>query len=314
MKNNTPIVLATAAALLMLPVATQAAVVTLNAGDSFGQSSFVNGTNWSDTTVPSASNTYEVNVADRRLRTPQDGTSNTFAGSSLTLNGGLLFLKGNAGTTTTVNSLFVNGGGVNLEGATAGTSFLAGTVTIQAGGLTFNSTSSSTLALGVTASIGGGGALTQTYTPAGGTTTVNLQSANSYAGGTFVTRGALGAQVNGSLGTGNVTVSGGTFASTLTLGTGTSSSNYIDDLAQLILTGGTINPIVNLNFTGQDTLASINYFGTIYTTPGTYGAIGSDAGTELAAFQGPGYLEIVPEPSSLFLVALSAIGLLTRRR
>jgi hypothetical protein len=105
-----------------------------------------------------------------------------------------------------------------------------------------------------------------------------------------------------------VTVAAG---ATLQLGSGVETSvNYIDDLSGLVLTNGT--SIVNLNFSGTETVASLTLNGTPLAA-GYYYSLsytGSDVGTQLGNFTGTtGDILVVPEPGAGALL-MSGIGML----
>ncbi len=119
-----------------------AATVTMNADDAIGTTSLNVAGHWSDGLAPSAVKTYET---DRfRLRTPADGTSRTFAGQSLTVDGGSITWKGTSSSTLTVNDLTV-AGDCELVNAGSGTltltaaNTMSGAVTVSGGTLTCDS-------------------------------------------------------------------------------------------------------------------------------------------------------------------------------
>jgi len=90
---------------------------------------------------------------------------------------------------------------------------------------------------------------------------LTLSGTNTYGGGTIVSNGTLICTTNNSLGTGPVTVAGG---ATLTLG----ASNCIHNAAALTLSA---NSVLNLNFTGTDTVGGISPDGGSTWLPfGTY--------------------------------------------
>ena len=101
---------------------------TLTADDPLGQTSFNVAGRWSDGLAPSAGKSYET--TSFRLRTPADGTSRTFAGSSLKLSGGNLTWKGTSTSTITVNDLTI-AGGCEILNAGSGTFTLAGNLAVK---------------------------------------------------------------------------------------------------------------------------------------------------------------------------------------
>lgn len=154
------------------------AVVVLNASDAAGSSSFGSALNWSDGTAPSAAKNYLVHSA-RTLRTPQNTSHHSFAGSSLTLsNGAVLAFKNTSGGryVSVGTDLFLDGGEVhNWAGNSAS---LGGKVTLRAGGGKIDPQGNS---FSFPALIGGPGML---RIGAGPNTPLN--GANTYTGGTVI--------------------------------------------------------------------------------------------------------------------------------
>ena len=135
-----------------------------------------------------------------------------------------------------------------------------------------------------------------------GNGTQTLSGQNAYTGTTTVSGGKL--SVAGSLGTGNVSV--GTGAILELLGTSTA----INDTASLSLAS---TALAELDFTGAEVVSSLTLNG-VAQIAGTYGATGSGAQfTNDTFFSGTGVIA-VPEPATLGLLAIGAMGLLTRRR
>lgn len=98
--------------------------------------------------------------------------------------------------------------------------------------------------------------------------------------------------------TGDTTISGGTLSIT---------NKFLCDTASVYLTTG---GLFNLNFTGSDTIAALYIDGGKMDT-GTWGATGSGAQhINDTFFSGTGSLYIVPEPSSIALLAAGMIGLI----
>jgi len=127
-----------------------------------------------------------------------------------------------------------------------------------------------------------------------GTGTLNLTSPSSYSGDTIVAAGTLGAQVDGSLGNGNVTVSN----ANLTLYTGSTMSTN----ANLLLNGA--SPVVNLGYAGTEVVHGLSYDGgTNYQPAGTYGAPLSGATYTDPRFGGAGILNVVGVPTTTILAS-----------
>jgi autotransporter-associated beta strand protein len=149
-------------------------------------------------------------------------------------------------------------------------------------------------------------------------------SANTYGGGTTVNGGTLEVAAGSSLGTGNVTVRsanaffGGAQAH-IQLDTGV--VNAIADTAILSLDGGNVAGTADDGYI--DLQAGVNEFvgglilgGVTQTTPGTYGSTASGAlfpNDEFFAGTGLVTLTPIPEPGTLALAGLAAVGLAIRR-
>lgn len=126
---------------------------------------------------------------------------------------------------------------------------------------------------------------------------------------TTLSAGTLSVTGSGRLGTGDITISNG---ATLTLSNNSSIQN-----TSAMFFGST--SLINLNFTGVDTLSMLASLGGTYISPGTYNITQLNAFFGGASFAGTGSLEVlsaIPEPSSF--AALAGLGILgyaaTRRR
>jgi autotransporter-associated beta strand protein len=223
---------------------------------------------------------------------------------TLNLNGGTLSAGRIqvGGSTPGTGSLNFNGGKVIATSSNPGfiSGFtLAGTstpgVTINAGGATIDTNGNSPT---VVSPLVGVGAFTKQ-----GAGTLTLNGVNTYSGGTVVSAGTL---VAGSLGTGNVELAGG---ATLTLNLATA----LGDISLVTLDGPAA--VMNLNFTGADTIGMLLVDGT-FVAAGTYTADQLNA-LYAGQFSGTGSLTVtaVPEPSTVLLIGLGfgSVFLLRRR-
>jgi autotransporter-associated beta strand protein len=258
----------------------------------------------SNATVNVVAGTLDLNGTTQTIT-----TLNVSAGSSL------------AGSTSTVN--IGSGGVLNLGGNVVyagGVGNAAGVGTISAGTLNLNGTRTFTVndSIAVTtdmtvSSVIANGSATSGLTKAGAGT-LALSGANTYSGGTTISGGTLIANADGTLGTGNVSLTAA--GVTLTLQNG-AVNNYISDNASISIVTGAI---ANLNFTGaSDLVNGITLGGVVQTIAGTYGAVGSGATFQSAFFAGTGTLDLVPEPSTPVMVGVGALLLaglqrLRRRR
>jgi len=257
------------------------------------------------------------------------GTSGSATVGTFTQNGGTVvasdgiivgFNPGNSGTVN-LNGGTLSAGRIQVGGSTPGTGSLnfnggkviatssnpgfisgftlAGTstpgVTINAGGATIDTNGNSPT---VVSPLVGVGAFTKQ-----GAGTLTLNGANTYSGGTLVSAGTL---VAGSLGTGNVELASG---ATLTLNLATA----LGDLSLVTLDGPAA--VMNLNFTGADTIGMLLVDGT-FVAAGTYTADQLNAMFS-GQFSGTGSLTVsaVPEPSTVLLFGLGfgSVFLLRRR-
>lgn len=234
------------------------------------------------------------------------------AGSTATLNlsGGTLYIANNGVNTGLVNSGAANlQSAINLSGGILGaggnwSTLMTMTLSNQDGGVTIQTANAASAAQNVTLNglLQGTGGFTKT---GAGSLTLNGSVSNTYSGGTVISAGNLIAATAGSLGSGNMTVNGGS----LTL----QNANTIADTAILYFND---NAVINLDFAGVDTLAGITHT----TTSQSIGA-GLHTADDLNQFFGANYftgtgsLNVIPEPSA-WLLAISGLGAacLVRRR
>ncbi|RYD24127.1 MAG: hypothetical protein EOP88_01375 [Verrucomicrobiaceae bacterium] len=101
----------------------------LTADDPVNQNSFNVAGRWSDGLPPSGAKNYET--YGFRLRTPADGTSRTFAGQSLNMDGGSFTWKGTSANTYTINNFTLGGTDAEILNAGSGNWTLAGSVEVK---------------------------------------------------------------------------------------------------------------------------------------------------------------------------------------
>lgn len=294
---------------MMSPVA-KAATITMAASDQAGQSSFNTGIYWSDGLAPQAGNGYSASASF--IRTPTGNADYTFAGDYLQiLNTGIVY-NGSTGRTITINDLRMQRYSTISNTTGGGTTFtLAGNIFLDPTNVTTASAAGFQLRTGnsgfvVSSTISGGGILkiSTNGTPTQFTTGVTLTHANNtYTGGTLVeTNAYLIAQANGTLGTGNVTITGGKIKFELA-----ATNNYIADTASLVLATGLATGAVELNYSGTDVIAGISLNGgSTFLTAGTYDAASLNALYGSSVFTGAGSFSVIPEPS---VIGLSLLGL-----
>jgi len=228
--------------------------------------------------VISGNGSYNRSVSSGTGGTTIFTASNTYTGTT-TVNSGILQL-GSGGTTG------------SLSASSAITVNTAGTFAINRSNAVVQGTDFSG------AAIAGAGKFLQAGS---GTTTLNI--ANTYSGGTTISGGTLIASADGALGTGNVSLTGGTV--TLTLQSG-ATNNYIADTASISIVSGAVT---NLNYAlGQtDIVNGITLGGVVQTAQGTYGSSTSGATFQSAFFTGNGTLTLVPEPSTWMMIGVGAV-------
>jgi autotransporter-associated beta strand protein len=223
--------------------------------------------------------------------------ASSFGTGVMTINGGTLQSSG--GNTYTSSSVVIGG---NFAFAGTGNDTWNQTVSLGAADrtITNNTTGTATRTFSNTISSTGGGLI---FAGTGGSGGIVLSAANTYSGGTTISGGKLIANADGALGSGNVSITAGTV--TLTLQNG-ATQNYIADSASLSIVTGT--GTVFLNYSGTDTVGTLTINGTPEAA-GQWGAIGSGAANQDAAFSGTGFLNVVaiPEPSTWMMIGVGAV-------
>lgn len=305
-----------------------------------------NGTAWFTTTnwaggafpgaTPAPANTTNTDTATIPATgtNPDIGINLNFTGNTLGL-GAINFTStasrgiGDSSATPSSATLRLNGATVNavantvlrntstgtlsLQGAAVG-SVITGVMSVGLGNATDNVVSiENTGGISINAVLKDSvaGAHLTVNSSGSGALTLTGSSPNTYTGGTTVTAGALIVNKDGGLGTGNITLNGGTVVLTLQGGT---TKNYINDSATISISNGAV---ANLNFTGNsDTVSAILLNGVAQTAPGTYGGTGSGADFQSSFFTGSGTLTLIPEPSTYMLLGagLLVCALRFRRR
>jgi autotransporter-associated beta strand protein len=203
---------------------------------------------------------------------------NTYTGTT-TVNIGTLQL-GNGGTTGSLSPssvITINAGGVLRFDHTAGSDFVQGT----------NFSSSAITGLGQIVK--------------DGTASLTFNVANTFSGGLTINKGTVVSGVDGSLGTGNISLTAGNI--TLTLN---GASNNIADTATLSYVS---TDTINLNNTTTDTVTAL-VVDDVTQGPGVYG---NGFNNPDNAFFGVGTITVVPEPATWGMMLLGG-GLLTAMR
>jgi autotransporter-associated beta strand protein len=131
---------------------------------------------------------------------------------------------------------------------------------------------------------------------------LTLSRANTFSGGLTINTGTVVASVNSSLGTGSVTINDG---ATLTLQT----NSILNDNSYLYLFGTT--SLVNMDFSGSDTLSNIFVNGTGISTSGLYSSSALNTLFGATYFAGTGSFNVlaIPEPSTYLLFGITSLVL-----
>ena len=225
---------------------------------------------------------------------------------NLTLNGNNSGFSGNI-----TNNAIVTVGHKNALGT--GTMYLNDQAALQANtALTGANALTNTIIISGTGKFGGSsdfeltGGISGNALDKSGVSIVTLSHANSYTGGTQVSLGTLIGNAADAFGTGDLTVG---LAGTNTIATLTLNGAYMNDLAMLIL--GT-NSVLNLNFSGSDTVGGIIIDG-VNIGHGTFTSAQLDA-LGLGTVTGTGSMTVIPEPATIGMLGLGALVTLLVRR
>ncbi|MCA9234821.1 MAG: hypothetical protein KDA44_05095 [Planctomycetales bacterium] len=298
---------------------TQAATVSMTAGDGFGTSSFNSAGQWNNAAAPSAGNDYFN--ATFLLRTPSAGNASfTFGGDSLTITGSglaagvnneaLMFKGSGVGAVITVDNLTIDGGQLRHGQGDADSFSLAGNLAIGANGANFatqgemivSSAISGSSTIRVLDSGNAGTARHITLTSGANTFTGNIElfgQANDRA------RLILADDANLNFVIGANGVNNSVFGT----GTATFDGDFLLDLSG-----------ASSNFGDSWTLASAGSqsFGSTFTVPGfafNGGSVWVNGSYQFN--QATGVLSVVPEPATALLAACGvalAIGAVRRPR
>lgn len=146
--------------------------------------------------------------------------------------------------------------------------------------------------------------------------TVTLSGASTYTGNTTVTNGTLvdNNAVSG-VGTGNVFVAADSAAGATFQLNDAADLTPLQSLTLTDFAGSADSALANLNYTGTDTIASLVDNG-VLEGAGVYGGSGSGATNQVSFLTGTGTLTIaaVPEPATIGILSMTALGLLRLRR
>jgi len=292
------------AGILVCSFAVSAAPVTLTSSDASGGSSFSAAGKWSNAQPPSSS--YDYFTAGYLLRTPSSGSTNFFAGNSLSLDFSPtnqlvgLAMKYPSGGSVLVNNLRLNGGGIfNGVGSTMA---VYGNITVLTN--SFLDPQALGRALAIYAPIAGGNTNTLGVRASAGTAggVVQLLGDNSSYAGNWYVWGAGDSVPGAVLQVGN----GGTSGN---LGSGAVTNNYslVFNRSDNLTVSNAISGSGSLVQSGSGTLTlavSNAYFGNTLINAGTL-ALGAGGSVANSPFV------LVASDTSLNVSAVAGFGLAT---
>lgn len=276
-----------------------AAIVTLTASDTLGQSSFASGLHWSDAAAPSSGNSYKVGIS--LLRTPADGNSYTFGGNSLSIDGpsGDFGYKGTGNTgVIIIDSLILNGGLIRHINGAADVFTLAGNINVIADSQIYAKQG----LINITANIEGSGKITNPGSDGAGRTLRFSASTNTYTG-SLVNNGRFNLADNAIM---NFVIGASGVNNSVS---GTGAENVFDGDFNFNLTGAsstlgdswTIVSTANKTFSPTFTVVGFTETADVWSN-GVY-----------QFSEATGILSVVPEPASLSVIVLGS-AMIRRRR
>ena len=258
----------------------------------------------STTAQPSATSSFTINSG---------GQLNPISNGTYTLGTGPLNLNG-AGPTSGQFSAF--------PGAIRPDTGLVLTITnatvLQSDVVIHSQSSAGTGSITLSGTVGGPGKLIAGSTPHDanvGQIILGGTAGNTYSGGSEVVAGALvaGATSVNAFGTGDVTIDTPSSGASAILQILAGAVNSIADSATLLI--GTGGAKADLGTGIHDYISGLWLGGTQQFALGTYGSTASGADFQNNDyFSGTGVVHLVPEPSSVMLLFVAAIGLLIRRQ
>ncbi len=303
-KFNTTLLTATLGAALTVAMtpAIQAATITQDESQGGAEPLGWNKTSiWSPNGAPTAGNDY-VNPVSFVVRTPEANNS-IFAGDSLTIKGTLALKSGNDNSyTKTVNDLRLDGATIsNFTSGAGRTQTLNGNITVLSDSIVNTGNASQDRHFIFGAKISGSAILTlDSYNSNSRTAITN--ASNDFTGTWSVAAGVARFTDAGTVGAGDVLVTGGNLEI---------QHNWTSPTASLDVQGGKI-ALSTYNWT----IAGLT-IGTNVLTANTYSVAQLNSyGTPGVTFTGSGTITVnaIPEPMSLALLATGGLLMLPGRR
>jgi hypothetical protein len=305
-------------AVLAVPALSPAAVISMDADDGIGASSFNTGVNWVGDAAPSAGNDYVT--GNYTLRTPANGSSYTFAGDSLTVNNNSAYSKGllykGTGSTgnITIDNLILNQGLISHASGTADVFNLYGTINVAGNSTLYPKQG----AIRIYSDISGTAQLTIQASDAGSGNKIWIHSANNTFTGNIVNNGRLETADNsvlmfdiGANGINNNISNGGAGTQQHSMFGG----DFLFDLTDASTTIGDSWTIVNTVAASTYWLSTFSVVGFTDQGSGVWTGTANGAEYEFRTGAGTGTLTVIPEPATIGMFGVvGAIMLFIRRR